>query len=102
MSLRDASNRVAVLVLLGAAVLPLTCFAPLLPAPAGRILLVAYACAAVRGVAVLVRRMHREGRRLTAYDDEIHHVCPACGYDLRATPGRCPECGRQAGAGLED
>jgi hypothetical protein len=35
---------------------------------------------------VLRRRMAGRSRRLRG-------LCPACGYDVRASPSRCPECG---------
>ena len=37
--------------------------------------------------------MHFLTRALSARKSAIHGRCLSCGYDLRATPDRCPECG---------
>ena len=101
--MRGGTTRYLILGAFGAAALPLTCVLPLAvgPGPGRQALLTIYAIGCVTAVGAVARSMRREGRRLMGYDTEIHGICPACGYDMRATPDRCPECGRAAGAGFD-
>jgi hypothetical protein len=50
------------------------------------------------GVAVTGLAFVLYGRAELAAERKSKGLCLRCGYDLRATPGRCPECEHVCGA----
>jgi hypothetical protein len=67
---------------------------PLSPTMRALDLHVRHATLAVAFAAIPVGRLARRvARRLSSRIRGRQGFCPACGYDLRATPDRCPECG---------
>jgi hypothetical protein len=46
------------------------------------------------GTAAATINVIRDGRRRRRAQGVARGLCAGCGYDLRATPDKCPECGR--------
>jgi hypothetical protein len=54
---------------------------------------------AIASVSGVIAALGIRSRRRAIAARARRGLCPACGYDLRATPGQCPECGHgSAGA----
>jgi hypothetical protein len=63
----------------------------------GHVVVVPYWLLMTAAALLPAARSARSWRRLRRRESlERRRRCVACGYDLRATPGRCPECGAAA------
>ena len=66
----------------------------------GVILLVIFVAATMRSTIRTVRRINAAARRRKASREKIYRdgmICIRCGYNMRATPYRCSECGYRPG-----
>ena len=61
------------------------------------ILIVMVIAAAVLAIRALIQDLIIRARLRKYRTTIVPGHCPGCGYDLRASPERCPECGRPSG-----